>query len=108
MAARGQDFERVVMALSVLAGSSVEMVERAVLNESPGPVQIVAKASGCSWATVKALLLMRVADRRMSNADLDWARENFERLDVGTAKRVLEFYEKRRALARTHVRTSMP
>src|SRR5205085_4198172 len=39
VAARGQDFERVVMALSVLAGSSVEMVERAVLNESPGPVQ---------------------------------------------------------------------
>ena len=85
-----------VMALSVLADCSVEMVERAVLNENPGPVQIVAKASSCSWATVKALLLMRAADRRMSNWDLDRARENFERLEPGTARRVLEFYEKRR------------
>lgn len=105
VAARGQDFERVVMALSVLAGCPVEMVERAVLNENPGPVQIVAKASGCSWATVKALLSMRVADRRMSNLDLDWARGNFERLDAGTAKRVLDFYEKRRSVAPVKGRT---
>ena len=96
VAARGQDFERAVMALSVLADCPVGMVERAVLNENPGPVQIVARASGCSWATVKALLLMRAADRRMSNGDLDRARENYERLEPGTARRVLEFYEKRR------------
>lgn len=104
-AARGQDFERVVIALSILADCPVGLVERAVLNQNPGPIQIVAKASSCSWATVKALLLMRAADRRMSNADLDWARENFERLDVGTAKRVLEFYETRRDLASANDRT---
>lgn len=95
-AARGQDFERVVMALSMLAGCPIEIAERAVLNENGGAVQVVARAAGCSWATVKALLLMRVADRRMTNLDLDRARENFERLEVSTAKRVLEFYEKRR------------
>jgi len=59
-------------------------------------VQVLAKAAGCSWATVKALLLMRAADRRMSRSDLDQARENFERLETRTAKRVLEFYDARR------------
>ncbi len=95
-AARAQDFERAVMALSVLAGCPIEMVERAVLNENPGAVQIVAKAAGCSWTTVRAILLMRAAARRLSKLDLDRARENFERLETQTAKRVLKFYEKRR------------
>jgi hypothetical protein len=36
------------------------------------------------------------ADRRMSEADLAGARENYERLEIQTAKRVVEFYEARR------------
>jgi len=95
-AARAQDFERTVMALSTLAGCAIEIVERAVLNENPGAVQIIAKAANCSWATVKALLLMAAAERKMSRMDLDRARENFERLEIGTARRVLDFYETRR------------
>jgi uncharacterized protein (DUF2336 family) len=95
-AARSQNFEQAVMALSVLSGCPIEMAERAILSDNPGVVQVIAKAAGCSWATVKALLLMTVADRRMSEADLDRARENFERLETRTAKRVLEFYEARR------------
>jgi uncharacterized protein (DUF2336 family) len=95
-AATAQDFEKAVMALSVLAHCPIEMAERAVLHENPGVVQVIAKAAGCSWATVKALLLMRAADRRMSRSDLDQARENFERLKTRTAKRVLEFYDARR------------
>jgi uncharacterized protein (DUF2336 family) len=95
-AARSQNFEQAAMALSVLACCPIEMAERAILNDNPGVVQVVAKAAGCSWATVKALLLMTAADRRMSKMDLDLARENFERLETRTAKRVLEFYEERR------------
>ena len=98
-AARAQDFERAAMALSVLAGCRIEIVERAVLHENPGVVQVVAKAAGCSWTTVKALLLMSAADRRMSKLELDRARENFERLEANTARRVLEFHERRRSAA---------
>ncbi len=65
-AARAQDFERTVTALSILAGCPIEMAERAVLNANPGAVQVIAKVAGCSWATVKNLLLMEVADRKMS------------------------------------------
>jgi uncharacterized protein (DUF2336 family) len=95
-AACAQNFEQTVMALSVLANCPIEMAERAVLNENPGVVQVIAKAAGCSWATMRALLLMTAADRRMSKIDLDRARENFERLEIRAAKRVLEFYEARR------------
>jgi uncharacterized protein (DUF2336 family) len=95
-AARSQNFEQAAVALSVLACCPIEMAERAILNENPGVVQVIAKAAGCSWATVKALLLMTAADRRMSEADLADARENYERLETQTAKRVVEFYEARR------------
>jgi uncharacterized protein (DUF2336 family) len=95
-AARAQNFEQAVTALSVLARCPIEIAERALLNEHPGAVQVIAKAAGCSWVTVKALLLMTAADRRMSNKDLDRARRNFERLEPRTAKRVLEFYDARR------------
>jgi uncharacterized protein (DUF2336 family) len=95
-AARAQDFEQVALALSILARCPIEVAERAVLNENPGAVQVVAKVAGCSWATVKSLLLMRAAGRRLSKKDLDQARENFERLETQTAKRVLEFQNSRR------------
>jgi uncharacterized protein (DUF2336 family) len=95
-AARSQNFEQAVVTLSGLARCPIEMVERAILNDNPGVVQILAKAAGCSWVTVRALLLMRAADRRMSKADLGRARENYARLETETAKRVLEFYQARR------------
>jgi uncharacterized protein (DUF2336 family) len=94
--ARSQNFEKTVTALAALAGCGIEVAERAVLNENPGAVQVIAKAAGCSWATAKALLLMTVAERKMSKADLERARANFEQLEHRTARRVLEFYEARR------------
>jgi len=95
-AARAQDFERTVTALSILAGCPIELAERAVLNENPGPLQVVAKVAGCSWATTKTLLLMDVADRKMSKPEIDRARVHFDALEWKTAKRVLEFHEARR------------
>ncbi len=95
-AARAQNFEQTAVALSVLACCPIEMAERAILNENPGVVQVIAKAAGCSWSTVKALLLMTAADRRMSEKDLNRARDDYERLEAQTAKRVLDFYEARR------------
>jgi len=106
MGARSQNFEKTVAALSALAGCAIEIAERAVLNENPGAVQVLAKAAGCSWATVKALLLMTVAERKMSKADLELARESFERLERRTALRVLEFHEARRNML-AHASPSM-
>jgi uncharacterized protein (DUF2336 family) len=96
-AARAQDFEQAVLALSILARCPIEVVERAVLNENPGAIQVVAKAAGCAWITVKALLQMR-AERRMSKADLERARHSYERLELRTARLVLDFYDSRRHL----------
>ena len=95
-AARAQNFEQMVLALSVLSGCPIEAAERALLHENPGVVLVLAKAAGCSWATTKLLLLIEAAGRRMSGEELDLARNSFEQLGVRTAKRVLAFYDTRR------------
>ena len=97
-AARAQNFEQMVLALSVLAECPIEMAERAVLHENPGTALVLAKAAGCTWATAKLVLLIGAADRRMSSGDMDLARASFEELEVQTARRVLALYDKRRSM----------
>ena len=93
--ARERKFEQTVVALSFLCGVPVDVVERALLDDSPDMVLILARAAQCSWTTAKAILLMQAADRGIAAQDLDRALRSFQRLSTETAKRVLEFYRLR-------------
>ena len=93
--AQSNDFEKTVVALTMLGRFPVDLVERALLDEGTDLVLILARAAGCSWLTAKALLLMSSAKRRLSEADLQKACVSFERLSEETARRVLKFHEVR-------------
>jgi uncharacterized protein (DUF2336 family) len=93
--ARERKFEQTVVALSFLCGVPVDVVERALLDDSPDMVLILSRAAQCSWTTAKAILLMQAADRGIAAQDLDRALKSFQRLGTDTAKRVLEFYRLR-------------
>jgi uncharacterized protein (DUF2336 family) len=93
--ARERKFEQTVVALSFLCGMPVDVVERALLDDSPDMVLILTRAAQCSWTTAKAILLMQAADRGIAAQDLDRALRSFQRLGSDTAKRVLEFYRVR-------------
>lgn len=97
MRAHSQDFEKTVVALALFGRLSIDLVERALLDQRPDMVLILAKAAGCSRTTTKAILLMQAAGRGMSDADMEQALASFDRLSEKTAKRVLEFYERRMA-----------
>ena len=97
MRAHAQDFEKTVVALALFGRLPIDLVERALLDERPDMVLILAKAAGCSRTTTKAILLMQAAGRGMSEADMEQALASFERLSTKTAKRVLEFYDRRKA-----------
>jgi uncharacterized protein (DUF2336 family) len=93
--ALSQEFEKTVVALSLLGPFPVDLVERALLDEGPNIVLILCKAAGCSRTTAKAILLMQAANRGMSEQDLENALMSFDRLSTETAKRVLKFHETR-------------
>jgi uncharacterized protein (DUF2336 family) len=97
MRAHSQDFEKTVVALALFGRLPIDLVERALLDQRPDMVLILAKAAECSRTTTKAILMMQAAGRGMSAADLEQALASFDRLTPSTAKRVLEFYDRRMA-----------
>jgi uncharacterized protein (DUF2336 family) len=94
--ARGRQFEHTVIALSLMCGVEVDVVERALLDPGAEVSLILAKFAGLSWTAAKAILLLQAADRGISAQDLEQAMSSFMRLQPETAQRVLGFYRTRR------------
>ena len=83
------------MALSLLTGAPIDLVERAMLDDNPDMAVILAKVAGFSWSTAQAILL-RATNRSLSPQDLDRALSGFSRLKSGTARSIIAFYDARR------------
>ena len=96
--AHAQEFEKTVVALSKLGRFPVDLVERALLDEGEDMVLLLAKAAGCSWITTRELLLMFAAKRTLTADHLSQAFERFERLTPETARRVVQFHDRRMKL----------
>ena len=56
------------------------------------PSYVLAKVSGMSWSTVKAIINMRDDLSGMDRADLEACRNTYERLRQSTAQQVLRFH----------------
>ena len=97
--ARAQDFERTVVALALYGHFPVDLVERALIDEGADMVLILSRVADLSHATVKALLTMQSGGRGLSEQDLEDALFSYDRLKLRTAKRVLDFYAKRKKVA---------
>lgn len=93
--ARAQEFERTAVALAKLGCLPLDLVERALLDEGEDMILILGKAAGCSWSTVRELLLMYTAQRRLQPDDLARAFERYRKLGQNTARKVIALYKKR-------------
>ena len=89
--AHAQDFEKTVVALSRLGVFSVDLVERALLDEGEDMVLLLAKAAGCSWTTARELLLMYAANRSLKPDDITLAFERYRKLSQQTARNIVRF-----------------
>jgi uncharacterized protein (DUF2336 family) len=99
--ARSQQFEKTAVALSMLGLLPIEIVERALLDKGTDMILILAKAAGCSWTTTKAMLTMHAADRGLLKQEIKIALNSYERLSYETARRVVDFYERRSKVSAT-------
>ncbi len=95
--ARGEKFEETAVALALLANLPIGVVERAMVQDREETILIVAKATGLSWPTVKAVLLLCAGKRGMSSQALDECRTVFNKLKRETAQQVVAFQQKRDA-----------
>jgi uncharacterized protein (DUF2336 family) len=88
-------FEETTAALAILCDLPIEMVERAMVQERPETMLIIAKAIGMSWPTVKQILKLRVGERGIGSHELEQCLGTFTRLKSATAKQVMDFQRKR-------------
>lgn len=95
--AKAKNFEQTVVALGLLCDLDVGVVERAMLHEQAETILVFVKAAGLSWATARAILLMRAGEAGLSAADLEQNLAGFERLKPATAQELVRFYRLKEA-----------
>ncbi len=94
--ARAFKYEESIAALSAMTGVKIETLNRLISGDRYDPILIAGKAVDIEWATVRALILLRVdPNRTASPADIEAARVNFARLMPATAQRVVAFWKTR-------------
>jgi uncharacterized protein (DUF2336 family) len=96
--AKAHKYEESIATLSAMSGVKIGTLDRLISGDRYDPILIVSKVIGLEWATVRALILLRLGPNRVvSQADIEGARVNFARLMPSTAERVVTFWKTRQA-----------
>jgi hypothetical protein len=94
--AKSYKYEESVAALATMSGIKIATLDQLFSGDRYDPILIVGKAIGFEWATVRALILLRLGLNRVASpADLEAARVNFARLMPSSAERVVGFWKTR-------------
>jgi uncharacterized protein (DUF2336 family) len=94
--AKIRHYEEAIAALAALSGVGIGVLDNLVQSDRYDPILIVGKAIGLEWATVRALILLRLGPNRTpAPTDIETARLNFARLMPSTAERVVAFWKTR-------------
>jgi uncharacterized protein (DUF2336 family) len=85
-------FDEANAAIAALAKVPVSVAENMMVETRAEGVMILAKVSGMSWSTVKAIINMRDDLSGMDRSDLEACKGTYERLRPSTAQQVLRFH----------------
>jgi uncharacterized protein (DUF2336 family) len=92
-------FDEANASIAALANVSVSTAENMMVETHAEGVMILAKVSGLSWSTVKAIINMRDDLSGMEPADLQACKATYERLRPSTAQQVLRFHRMQQTAA---------
>ena len=85
-------FDEANAAIAALANVSVSIAENMMVETRAEGVMILAKISGMSWSTVRAIINMRDDLSGKERSDLEACKATYERLRPSTAQQVLRFH----------------
>jgi uncharacterized protein (DUF2336 family) len=85
-------FDEANAAIAALANVSVTIAENMMVETRAEGVMILAKISGMSWPTVRAIINMRDELAGKVPSDLEACKATYERLRPSTAQQVLRFH----------------
>jgi hypothetical protein len=79
-----------------MTGVRIETLDRLISGDRHDPILVAGKTIGLEWATVRALMMLRLGpNRTAAPADIEIARTNYARLMPSTAERVVSFWKTR-------------
>ncbi|MEH2530256.1 uncharacterized protein (DUF2336 family) [Bradyrhizobium sp. AZCC 1588] len=93
--ARERKYAETVAALAELSGSSVDVIRPVMQSLRDDGVLIPCRVAGLNWDTVAAVLDSRFAAGSMGRHELAKAREQYAKLTVENARRLLRFWQVR-------------
>jgi uncharacterized protein (DUF2336 family) len=89
-------YEEAVAALAAMSGVRIQSLDNLISGDRYDPILMLGKTIGLEWATVRALILLRLGPNRVpAPTDIESARVNFARLMPSTAERVVGFWRAR-------------
>jgi len=88
-------FEETTAALAALCQMPIEEADRAMTQDRPDAVLVMAKAIGLSWDTTKAVLRLRAGARGISPGELEQCAATFSRLTPAVARQVVKLRDNR-------------
>ncbi len=94
--AKSYRYEELIATLSAMSGVKIPTLDNLISGDRFDPILIVSKTIGLEWATVRALILLRLGPNRVpAPSDIEGARVNFAKLMPSTAERVVTFWKSR-------------
>jgi len=93
--AREGSFDKTAVALSLMCDLPVGLMERALVQNEPEQLLVIAKASDLSWETAKAIITLQVSPGGVTKERLNQYFASFFRLQPKTARTALQFYRLR-------------
>lgn len=93
--AESAQFDETTVALSLLSNFPIGTIERVLVHDNSDQLLLLAKSTGLSWKTTKAILSMSVAGRSRSLYELEECFSRFARLKPETARTAIHFYRLR-------------
>jgi uncharacterized protein (DUF2336 family) len=92
-------FDEANAAIAAIAKVPVSIAENMMVETRAEGVMILAKVSGMSWTTVKAIINMRDDLSGSDRSDLEACKGTYERLRPSTAQQVLRFHRMQQTAA---------
>ncbi len=97
-------FDETTVAISILSNLPIGACERAMVQDRPELMLMVARAIGLSWETTKAVMRLRAGRAGIASAVLEQCLSSFSKINPDTARKALHFLRLRERAAMSNPR----
>jgi uncharacterized protein (DUF2336 family) len=97
--AKTRKVQELVVALSLMTGVPIEVIDRFLDDPSDDPLLVLCRAIDLDWNTTAAVLAARLDLPQLPEGDADVAGRKYRKLTTSSAQRVIRFWQAREKLA---------